>query len=498
MHRRHFLGLSALAAVAPSHLSGQLGALLRTADDPPVYFRSLTDVARLLESGELTSVALTTMMFERIAAVDGRLKSYVTLMQDQALQQARAADEEIAAGLYRGPLHGVPIGIKDLFYTKGVRTMGGSYVLRDFVPEYDATVVARLSSAGAVILGKLVLCEAAQAPYYPGFPVPVNPWNAERWSGISSSGSGVATAAGLCFGSLGTDTGGSIRMPAAANGCVGLKPTYGRVSRHGLIGLSPSLDHAGPMTRTVADASIMFDAIAGHDPSDPTSLRDSFEPTYPDLDRGVAGLRVGIDRSYAFDNTEPDVAEAQEEVLRTLSRLGARIVDVQMPDVSQVWQAWMNVCLTEMMVEHAGTYPSRADEYGPGLLELIHMVDDVTPEGLAWAKTEHIRVKAALEETLSQVDCMVCPGLTNAARARRPDPTSLWGGEDAVPQTDRDFSKPFNMSGQPTLSVPSGFSDDGLPLGVQFVGRHLGEATILRVGHAFERASEWHTRHPNV
>ena len=234
-----------------------------------LYYMSLRDVARRIQSRDLSPVDLTRLMLDRITSVDPRLKSYATVMADQALADARAALQEIEAGRYRGPLHGVPIGIKDLCYTKGVRTMGGTAVLKDFVPTFDATVVSKLRSAGAVILGKLNLSEGAAAGYNPSFDVPINPWRADRWPGMSSSGSGVATAAGLCFASIGTDTGGSIRNPASANGVVGLKPTYGRVSRYGVLAMAPSLDHVGPIARKVADAAIMFDAIAGFDPQDP-------------------------------------------------------------------------------------------------------------------------------------------------------------------------------------------------------------------------------------
>jgi len=228
----------------------------------PLHYSSLTDVATLIAARELRSVDLTQQLLDRIATVDGHLQSYVTVMAEQAIASAGRADAEIRAGRYRGSLHGVPIAVKDLCNTRGVRTMAGTKVLADFVPDFDATVVARLEAAGAVILGKLALCEGAYGPYCPGLQVPVNPWDATRWSGVSSSGSGVATAAGLCFGSVATDTGGSIRYPSAVNGCVGLKPTYGRVSRYGVFTLAASMDHIGPMTRTVEDAAIMLSTCA--------------------------------------------------------------------------------------------------------------------------------------------------------------------------------------------------------------------------------------------
>ncbi len=282
LNRRQTVTLIGAGAIVPLSACNQ-----RSSSSPETatnatgdfYYRSLRDIARRILSRDLSPLDLTRQMLDRIARVDPQLKSYATVMTDQALADARTALQEIEAGHYRGPLHGVPIGIKDLCFTRGVRTMGGTAVLKNFIPAFDATVVSKLRSAGAVILGKLNLSEGAAAGYNPSFDVPLNPWRADRWPGISSSGSGVATVAGLCFASIGTDTGGSIRDPASANGVVGLKPTYGRVSRYGVLAMARSLDHVGCLARTVADAAIMFDAIAGSDPQDPTSLLN--EPNQP-------------------------------------------------------------------------------------------------------------------------------------------------------------------------------------------------------------------------
>jgi amidase len=288
LSRRHAVGLIATGAIVPlTACKGRSSQLSASKDDSNLYYMSLQQVARRIQSRELSPVDLTRLMLDRIEKVDPRLKSYATVMSDQALADARAAIQEIEAGRYRGPLHGVPIGVKDLCYTKGVRTMGGTGVLKDFVPVFDATVVSKLRSAGAVILGKLNLSEGAAAGYNPSFDVPMNPWRADRWPGMSSSGSGVSTAAGLCFAAIGTDTGGSIRMPSSANGVVGLKPTYGRVSRYGVIAMLPSLDHVGPMARSVADAAITFDAISGHDLQDPTSLNEPPSNVLGQIDQGI-------------------------------------------------------------------------------------------------------------------------------------------------------------------------------------------------------------------
>jgi len=238
----------------------------------PLHYQSLMSVAKQLRSKELSARALTEHMLARIDALDGELLSYATVTPELARAQAELAEEEIRAGRYRGLLHGVPVAIKDLCYTAGIRTMGGLKVRQHFVPEFDATVVRKLEEAGAVLLGKLNLTEGALSAYNPAFPIPKNPWGKELWAGVSSSGSGVAVAAGLCFAAIGTDTGGSIRYPAMANGVTGLKPTYGRVSRHGVLALAESLDHVGPMARSVADAVALYNGIAGYDENDRTSL----------------------------------------------------------------------------------------------------------------------------------------------------------------------------------------------------------------------------------
>lgn len=464
---------------------------------PAWHYDTLADVARRIEAKELSPVELTRHMLDRIAALDGRLHGYVTVMADDAMTSARQAEGEIRAGRYRGALHGIPIGVKDLCFTRGVRTMAGTMVLADFVPTFDATVVAKLREAGAVILGKVTLCEGAMAPYHPLLQVPVNPWDDTRWSGVSSSGSGVATAAGLCFGSIGTDTGGSIRYPSAVNGCVGLKPTYGRVSRYGVHALAESMDHIGPMTRSVEDAAIMLEVMAGYDANDPTSLRDPVPPIRAQLSEGIAGLRIGIDRRYAMENVDEDVVRALEAVLAVLADRGARIVDVTMPDVSKVNEGWWEIATAEAAAYHAATYPSRATEYGEGLRAVLAYGRKVS--GVTYANAAKVRAEfnGRLYGMLAGVDCIVCPSLSNSARPKLPDPFRAEEDADWGTLVRNDaHTKPFNFAGSPTLSVPCGFSSDGLPLSVQFVGRALSEATLCRVGHAFERATTWHLRHP--
>ena len=487
--------------------SAQASGGAAPAGDVPLHYLSLREAARRLESREISSAALTEALLDRIAAVDGRLKSYATVMADQARDAAAEADREIEAGNYRGPLHGVPIAVKDLCYTRGVRTMGATPVLADFVPDYDATVVARLADAGAVLLGKLNLTEGAMAAYHPDFDIPVNPWDEGLWPGASSSGSGVATAAGLCFGSLGSDTGGSIRFPSAQCGIVGIKPTWGLVSRYGVLELAGSLDHVGPMTRSVADAAIMLEAIAGEDPNDPTSLPGPAPRLLDGLAGGVAGLRLGYDRRYAADGVDPAVSAGVEEALGVLAELGAEAVEVEVPMASV--DDWGAICAYEAVRAHADHYPVRASEYGAYFGEFLASGAAVTDGEYAAAMERRADFAARYEALLGTVDALVCPSTTT------PMPVldgMAYEGTDAFgaalvsiaqrfdpPLTGiQRFTAPADFAGTPTISVPCGFTAAGAPLSLQLVGRDRSEAMLCRIAHAYEQATEWHRRHPDV
>ncbi len=502
MSRRQALGLLAAGALTPVGRWSFVRPDTSSAADS-LHYLSLREVARLIATRELSPVELTQHILDRIAKYDPILKSYATIMHAQALADARAAEREIASGRYRGPLHGVPLALKDLIFTKGVRTMGGSLVHKDFVPSFDATVGSKLRSAGAVMLGKLNLTEAASAGYSPTFGVPRNPWNIDYWPGLSSSGSGVATAAGLCFGSLGTDTGGSIRFPSAANGVVGLKPTYGRVSRYGVLPFAESLDHVGPMARTVGDVAILFDAIAGRDPNDPTSL-DAPPPTaFRDLTQNTRGVRIGIDRKYALDGVDAGDATALEEALRVLASHGAQIVDVRMPDLSALLDTWRTIATAEMAQSQAATYPSHASEYGPYMRDFLADGARVTPEHLAQARTKGSQLSAQFAAMLDSVDAMACPAggapAWRVTRAIQTGPAAelhqAWGA--AAPRA-MDFTAPMDLAGTPTICLPSGFSPDGLPYSIQLAGRQLSEPMLCRIANTYEQATSWHGRHPDL
>ena len=466
-------------------------------NNPPLHFQTISQVVGLIKSRQISPVEVTTKSLERIDRLDSRLKSYATVMADHALTAARRAEEEITSGTYRGPLHGVPVAVKDLCFTRGVRTMGGTKSLADHVPDFDSTVVARLQSAGAVLLGKLNLTEGAMGGYNPEFDIPINPWNAERWAGASSSGSGAATAAGLCFGSLGSDTGGSIRFPAAACGTVGLKPTWGRVSRYGVLALAESLDHVGPLTRSVADAGIMLQTLSGFDPDDPTSLPAPVPDMLEGLDRGIEGIRIGLDEQYVTRDIDPELAEAVLAGVKVLEDLGAEIVKVQLPDMDPYVAAWPVLCSAEAVAAHGATYPSQRDDYGPWFRAFLDKGAKVTGAEYAKANTLRAACTGHLRRVFEQIDLLACPTMSGPPHPVTPE--ELYGPmpEARDPKFQR-FTVPFDYNGAPTLSVPCGMNREGLPLSLQFAGKHLSEPLLCRVGHAYEQATEWHRMHPEV
>jgi len=465
----------------------------------PIHYCSLNSVASAIQRGEISPVELAQSMLSRIDSVDGKLLSYATLMSEQAMEAAVNAEQEIKAGQYKGALHGIPIAVKDLCFTAGTRTMGGLKVLRDFVPAYDATVVAKLQDSGAVILGKLNLTEGALSGYHRDFPIPVNPWGEQLWAGVSSSGSGVATAAGLCFASLGTDTGGSIRYPSMANGVVGLKPTYGRVSRYGVLELAGSLDHIGPMTRTVKDAAIVFEAIAGFDEHDSTSLKESVPKISEALTQELSGIRIGIDERYLSDGTNPGLVDALHSVIEVLAKLGADIVEVKMPELDpmELRNAWLPICAFEAHKAHSEHYPSRAGEYGGYFGDALKMGAAMSAEDYAQAMELRLAIKDQFESAMQSVDAVICPSGGSVFAAQK---SVQYGNmevlKEVIQHFQGQFTIPADLAGTPTLTQPCGFSGEGHPYAVQFLGNRLGELTLCRIGHAYECATHWHERHP--
>jgi amidase len=456
--------------------------------------KSLTEVAALIERRALSPVELVRATLERIDRLDGTLHSYLTVTHEGALAAAKSAESELMRGTRRGPLHGIPVGIKDLCATRGVRTTCASRVLSETPPAHDATVVRRLASAGAVMAGKTNLTEFALMGYHPDLPRPRNPWNQNRDTGGSSSGSAAATSAGLCFAAIGTDTGGSIRMPSAWCGVVGLKPTYGRVSRSGVFALGASLDHVGPLARRVADVALMLDAIAGFDPADPTTLREPPPACAAAIGGDVRGLRVGWDAQFVAAGAGPELVGVIERAVGVLRAQGAEIVELRLPAVEDLLPAWPVLCAAEAAVAHAATFPARAADYGPTFRSFLEYATSLSARQYAAAHEARLIWTGQLRGVFEEIDLLACPSAFMSA-----PPLDLINPHgpftpDIAPFMR--FTAPFNFSGSPTLSLPCGFCDDGLPFSLQLVGRHGGEALLCRAGHAYEQATDWHWRHP--
>jgi len=461
-----------------------------------LHYLELVEVGQRIQRKELSPVEVTQAQLDRIEKVDGALQSYVIVMAEQALADARQAEAEIARGHIRGPLHGVPVAVKDLCWTEGVATAAGMTLYKDFVPTEDGTAVRKLREAGAVILGKLQLTESAYADHHPTVTPPVNPWNAAHWSGASSSGSGVATAAGLCYGSLGTDTGGSIRFPSSANGLTGLKPTWGRVSRYGAFELAATLDHIGPMTRSAADAGAMLGAIAGADPKDPTASLAAVPNYLAGMQRGLRGLRVGIDARWNEEGVDAATLKVMEGALAAVRELGAEIREVHFPDPSQVIVDWFPLCGIEAAVVHQATYPARKDMYGPALSGIIDL--GRAQSGVDYQKivlNRHAfsgKVRAMFEG----IDLLLMPsqGVASPTLERM----KTFGEDAAMMSAMLRYTCPLDMSGSPTITLPGGFTDAGTPVAFQFVSRHFEEELLVRAGWAFQQATDWHQRHPTL
>ncbi|MEQ8663679.1 MAG: amidase [Gammaproteobacteria bacterium] len=465
-----------------------------TADD--LAYLDLTALSQAIGRREFSALEVTRNLLARIAQHDGALGAYVCVLADGAEREAKAADSALARGQALGPLHGVPVAVKDLCDAGGTRTLAGMPTVRASAPPAtrDATVVARLRAAGAVLVGKLQLTEGAVAHHHPEVTPPRNPHHAEYWSGASSSGSGVAAAAGLAYGTLGSDTGGSIRFPSFANGVTGLKPTWGRVSRAGVFPLAWSLDHIGPIARSAADCAALLAAIAGYDEADPTTLAAPV-PDYPSaLGGNLTGLRVGFDADYATSNVDSDICAALEHALDVFRAAGASIVAVRFPETADVIASWFPLCTAEAAAAHAATYPAQATLYGPELRELLDGGNATSGRDYALAHDLRQNFRGRVARVFGACDVLLAPAwmrqnLTLAEFAVFGTRESDW------PELVR-FTAPFDIAGTPTLSLPAGFTPAGAPFGFQLVAPHLGETALLRAGHAYQQATDWHRRRP--
>jgi aspartyl-tRNA(Asn)/glutamyl-tRNA(Gln) amidotransferase subunit A len=474
----------------------------------------LTDAYR---RGELTPTAVAESYLARIAALDQRVGAYLTVVRDDALAAAVESERRWRAGTPLGPLDGAPLALKDVLCTRGVRTTCGSRILEKFVPPYDATVVERLRAAGAVVLGKTNLDEFAMgsSTEHSAFHPTRNPWDLTRVPGGSSGGSSAAVAAGLAAGAFGTDTGGSIRQPAAFCGVVGMKPTYGRVSRYGLIALASSLDQIGPFAQDVEDTAVLLGAIAGHDRRDSTSIAAPVPDYMAELPQGVEGLTLGLPDEYFIDGMDPEIERAVREAIEVLRGLGARIERVSLPTTRHALAAYYIILPAE-----ASSNLARYDGVKYGLRvagrDLIDMESRTRAAGFGaevkrrimlgtyalsagyydayYGKAQSVRtlVRREFAAAFAKVDLIVAPTTPNVAfrHGEKEDPLSMYLNDV--------FTIPGNLSGIPGVSVPCGFSGAGLPIGLQILGRPLDEARVLRAAYAYEKATAWRTRQPEL
>jgi aspartyl-tRNA(Asn)/glutamyl-tRNA(Gln) amidotransferase subunit A len=448
---------------------------------------TIREAAAGLRAHRFSAVELATAAIARIDRLNPSLRAFITVTAGQALDQARQADREFVMGKDRGPFHGIPVALKDLFATKGVRTTAGSKVYENFVPEINATVVEKLLAAGAVLLGKLNMHELAYGitSANPNFGAVRNPWNLEHSPGGSSGGSGVAVATHMIFMAMGTDTGGSIRIPASFCGTVGLKPTYGRVSRFGVLPLGFSLDHMGPLTRSVRDAALALNAIAGHDPRDPASSRRPAVDYVPDEDCSIRGVRIGFPDSFFFEHLHADVESAVRGAIARAESLGAVVKPVRLPDIPALNAVARIVLLAEASAV-AETYPDDRSLYGADVRALLDQGRLVPATDYINAQRLRRKMRREFDQVWKQVDCLITPATPSPA-PRVGDTTIRLGGRDEdVRLASTRLVRGVNALGYPALSLPCGLSASGLPLGMQIIGPAFEEALLLRIGAALE------------
>ena len=470
-------------------------------DKSQLPFISATELASLIKSREISPVEATEAYLERIPQVDGKLNSYITVTSERAMADARQAEQEIVSGKYRGPMHGIPIGIKDQVYTKGILTTGGSTILKDFVPTEDATVVTKLNEAGAVLLGKLNMSEFAMGDAFEHpYGRPHNPWDLSRNAGTSSSGSGAATAAFLCATSLGEDTGGSIRGPASFCGLVGIRPSWGRVSRHGVLGASWSMDQVGPISRTVSDCAITLAAIAGHDPKDGYTWDIPVPDYLADMSGGVQGLKIGvITERVEGDAVDPQVRDLVLKAIAQLGELGAVVSDIEIPLIAQSAAISTAVTYGDVSGVHREGIDQRLKEYDYNI-QLRLLTGAILP-AQAHQKAVRLRhmIRQQILDALDQVDVLVMP-TSSIPASTLPEKAGVESKAAFMEMLGgrRSFTAPFNLANVPALSINCGFTCEDLPVGLQIAGKPFDESMVFRVAHAYEQATDWHTRRPPV
>lgn len=460
-------------------------------------FLSIAQLAEQIQNKSVSPVEVTQAYLDRIAAIDSKLNSYLTITAERALQEARTAEAEIRANAYRGPLHGIPLAHKDIVATKGIKTTCASKVLKDNVPDYDATVIEGLQAAGSVLLGKLNMNEFATMLPSQHFGRVNNPWNLVHNPGGSSSGSGVAVTAGLCAGSLGTDTGGSIRIPAAFCGIVGLKATHGRVSLFGVTPLAWSLDHIGPMTRTVKDAALMLQVVAGYDARDLVSSETPVSDYTCRLTGDIKGLRLGVPKQFFPEYTDPEVKAAFDVAVKVLQGLGAHIEEVELPALDNVWATVAQVILNgEANAWHEPYLKTQAEDYGPGVRKFLERGKPTLATDYVRAQRTKTQLCRDMNAAFAHIDALLTPGELVPPPSHEARTATIAGREVSLMAALISATCPFNITGQPALTIPCGFTRKGLPIALQIVGKAFDEATVLQIGHAYEVQTPWHTRRP--
>jgi aspartyl-tRNA(Asn)/glutamyl-tRNA(Gln) amidotransferase subunit A len=469
-------------------------------------FATIEELSALLAKRKISPVELTEHFLRRIERYNARLNAYLTVTAEHALDAARRAEKELGrrhgpAGRRR-PLLGIPITLKDNIWTRGIRTTAGSMVLRDFVPAEDATVVRKLSRAGAILLGKTNLHEFAYGVTSNNahYGAVHNPWALDRIPGGSSGGSAVAIAAGLCTASVGTDTGGSIRIPSAMCGIVGLKPTFGRVSVFGTVPLAPAFDHVGPLARSAADAAILLGLLAGRDPLDTTSSTHRVEDFSAALRKPLRKFRLGRPREYFWEKLDGEVRRATEAAVRDMEKHGATVREISLPHLSESAEAAANISLAETRYGHetAGYFPAHAEEYSEEVRQRIEASGKVLATQYLAALDVQKRVRADFDAAFREVDAIVAPTAPVPAPPIGAESVDVNGEQIGVRAALVGMNRPANFTGHPAISVPCGFTRDGLPVGLQLIGRSFDESTLLRIAFAYERAHDWRSRHPRL
>ncbi|HEX6031649.1 MAG TPA: amidase [Tepidiformaceae bacterium] len=456
----------------------------------------ISEAAERIRAREVSPVELTEAYLRRIERLNPHINAYVVVTPERAMEDARRAEAEIAAGDYKGALHGIPIALKDLYETAGIRTSGGCRAYEDNVPAEDCTVARKLREAGSVLLGKTNTHELAYGTTTNNhwYGPTRNPWAYDRIPGGSSGGSGAATVADLAAATMGTDTGGSIRIPAALCGVVGMKPTYGRVSKAGVLPMSWQLDHAGPLAKTVRDAAIMLEAVEGYDPRDGNSVRVGSVDYSNAFETDLSGVVVGVPRSYFFELLDDEVRAAVEAALATLRGLGAEVRDLALESFQDTFRVAFDMVRTEAIEFHAKRLESNPDGFSPELRAILqHPIS-----GTAYAEAQRAMYdyRAAVRTALEDVSVLVAPTTRAPAALIGQDTVDVAGVQLPIALVMAGLTSPFNVAGTPAMSVPCGFSSGGLPIGMQIVGRPFDEWNVFRVGHAYEQATGWHTRRP--